>query len=160
MPTPTSAAEMSHCTDPPCTETSNGLPFPMFVAFAVAGEAGASFVCDGNVPLEPTPPALQVAAGLVVCLLSSVEVIIAPVAMVLAPMTIGMRTCSVFPSPFVVVSVTVLVIVLSSPLLGALEVLGSRVECSALRVVDQVADVAVAVAQPYALLSISSGISS
>jgi hypothetical protein len=146
MPLPTNATEKLHRADPPCAERSKGLPLPMFVAFAVAEEAGDSCARDDAVEVDAAASAFEVAAGLAVGLLPSVEVIISPVVMVLGPMTIGMRSCSVFPLSSVVVTVTVLIMVLSSPLPNPFEVLEACVECSTLRVKEGVADVAVAVA--------------
>lgn len=120
----------------------------MFVACAVLEEGSDSCGCDGDgaAAFDPEASAFEVAARLAVGLLSSVEVIISPVAMVLGPTMIGISTCSVLPPSLVVVIVTVLVMVLSSPLSAFFEVVGSCVECSTLRVGDGVADVAVAVA--------------
>lgn len=91
--------------------------------------------------------------------MSSVDVIICPVAMVLGPMMIGMSTCSVLPPSLVVVTVIVLVIVLSSSPPTSFEGFEASVEWPTLRVEVGAVDVTVAVAHAYALLMISLGIS-
>ena len=88
----------------------------MLVSSAVAEGEGESCVCVGAAAMGS---GVEVAAGLAVDLLSSVELIISPVVIVLGPITIGIRTCRVLPSAFVVVSVTVLVTVLSRSLLAS-----------------------------------------
>ena len=119
-PAPANPRERLQCAASPDTERSKGLPSPRFVSLGVGDGDGEP--CVGNGPAAVGSAAgctSDVAACVHVDSLSSVLVMISPVVMVLGPIAIGINSCTVLPSALVVVSVTVLVMVLSNPLLSS-----------------------------------------
>ena len=129
-------------------------PDPAWVGSAVGDDDGAPGSCDGSTAFDVVDAGAE--ADVLEASLSSVLVAILPVDKVSGPMTIGTTSCSVRPSPSVVVWVNMLVVVSRRALLPFAVVVG---EYSALRVVvDTGADVAVA--QSYALSMMDWGIAS
>lgn len=137
-PAPATARGTLQCPASPDTERSKGLPLPIFVSLAVGDGDSEPCVREGAAAVGS---AAGWASDVAVCVdahvLSSVDVMISPVVMVLGPIAIGINTCTVFPSELVVVSVTVLVTVLCSPLLASSVVLRALVACSTLPVGDK-----------------------
>lgn len=101
---------------------SKGLPLPFAAGRSVACEPAADVV-GVDVRLDPSGVgAAGAAAEDTVAWLSTVDVTVAPVLMPVGPITIGTTTCSVLPSPSVVVLVIVVLIVLDNSALSPVAV--------------------------------------